>query len=76
MDLLLVVNGNERFYCPPEQADYWVERGCAVFALTPKQIAGPPVVDAGGEVDEGASSEPAVTPVGDPVYATSTIGEN
>jgi hypothetical protein len=41
MDLYLVQRGNEQWYCPPDQVEMWSEQGCAVFELTPTQIAGP-----------------------------------
>lgn len=40
MNLYLVARGNERFYCPPEQVDYWISQGCSVYELTPTKIAG------------------------------------
>lgn len=41
MEICLVVRGNTRWYCPPEQTEYWAAQGCTVFELTPTRVAGP-----------------------------------
>lgn len=43
MELCLVVQENMRWYCSPEQAEYWAAQGCTVFELTPTRVAGPEV---------------------------------
>ena len=44
--LFLVRKGNEQFYCPPEQVDYWASEGYTVFSFTPEKIAGPDIEEA------------------------------
>lgn len=70
MDLFLVVKGNEQFYCPPEQKDYWAQQGYAVFEFKPTQVAGPThEMPASVEDEEGRTENE--TPVGEEVYAQS-----
>ena len=55
MNLYLVARENERFYCPPEQVEYWISQGCSVYELTPTKIAGSEdYEDLGGTVTANA----------------------
>lgn len=68
-ELMAVVNGNTRWYCPPEQAEYWAAQGCEVYELVPRQVAGPAAApDASAEPDPG----PTVIDLPEPVSAKST----
>ena len=69
MDLFLVVKGNEQFYCPPEQKDYWAQQGYAVFELKPTQVAGP-VQETTYDTEEPVRTE-TETPIGEIVSAQS-----
>jgi hypothetical protein len=55
MDQYLVIQGNARFYCPPEQADYWASQGCTVYAMQPVLVAGEERDDA---LPQPVTSEP------------------
>ncbi len=39
-ELYLVRRGNEQFWCPPEQVEYWTSQGCTIYSYTPTKIAG------------------------------------
>lgn len=52
-ELMAVVNGDARWYCPPEQAEYWAEQGCTVYELVPRHVAGPEAVP---DAPEGSGS--------------------
>lgn len=76
MDVCLVRRGNEQWYCPMGQVEYWAAQGCTVYELTPTRVAGPDVeaADAAGAGPVTAEGSTGPTDIDESTTPVPTTG--